>query len=136
MLDARIESARLGVVGLKAGLKGRNVELARVRGELGTVEVRERVQMLEARKIELGKRLDILRSGGVKLVSREERDDVEVEHARWSREKGIWMKGFRELEAVFLEGMGREELWVSWFVICNDKDTNNNRRRLVLKMMW
>lgn len=133
-MEGEIKVSREVVLALKAELRSKSARLAAIRGEVGTNELRERVAALEIKKAEIGKRLDVLGSGGVKLITSEERETVEKEFVRWSREKAARIKAFRELESVFLDGMRREELWVSStctasLLTCTDA----NRRKLALK---
>lgn len=68
---------------------------------------------MESKKAATETRLQVLRSGNAKPVCQEERDRTEAEFKKWARKAAIRKKCWKEAEAVLLEGLTREELYVS-----------------------
>jgi hypothetical protein len=75
--------------------------------------LREAVEALESKKAATEARLRVLRSGNVRPVCQEERERTETELKKWARKAAIRKKCWKEAEAVLLEGLTREELYVS-----------------------
>jgi hypothetical protein len=112
-LDSAIAAFREAIPLLKAELKSKSTFLATLQEAPTTEALQEAVEGLESKKAAMEARLQVLRSGNVKPVSQEERERAEVEFKKWARKAAIRKKCWKEAEAALLEGLTREELYVS-----------------------
>lgn len=71
------------------------------------------VEDLEGKRQELEDRLEMMRKGGVKPLTKDERDKAEERFRYWGRKSAARKRGFEELEGMFLAGMTKEALYVS-----------------------
>lgn len=81
-LDAQIASLRTDTATLHATAKAMRSTLSNLNSTLRTADLLEAVAALEAEKVQLTARLGALRAGKAKMVTPEEREEVERE---WSR---------------------------------------------------
>lgn len=115
---------------LKSTLKFLTQELASIRSEPSTPELRELVRTLTASNAAKRERLDELRelvscgmlafrsdgdgmliSSVGKIATQEQTRKVDAEYKYWSGKCAVRKKVFREVEGMLLEGMTREDLW-------------------------
>ena len=78
-----------------------------------TEALRDSVDKLEKQKAETEDHLRVLRSGIIKPVSAEEKERVEAEQRKWERKAAARKRIWKEAEGTMLEGMTKEELYVS-----------------------
>lgn len=113
-LDEAINAIRESLPSLKASLKGKQTSLAGIRAAPTTDVLRAEVDSSDRDNKEMEERLSVLRSGNIKPVSTQEKEDVEKMFKEWTRKKNIRRGIFAELEGMILDsgGIGKEELWV------------------------
>jgi hypothetical protein len=77
------------------------------------------VESLEKQRDETEARLQVLRSGNVQPVSKEEKERVEAEYRKWARKSLARKRMWKEAEGTLLEAMTKEELYVS--LVCQTR---------------
>lgn len=110
-MDTEIEELRAKMPELKMEVKKLGIKLAGLKSEIGVQELRDRIEKLEGGRKEKEAKLAALKSGGAKVVKKEEVDRVEREFTYWLKMKGIRKRGFLAVESMLLEGMSREDIW-------------------------
>ena len=69
------------------------------------------VSNLQASNAEKREKLQVFRDRGVKMVTKEESELVEKEFKYWASKRKARKECFLTLEAMFLEGMPKHEIW-------------------------
>ncbi|KAF4629387.1 hypothetical protein G7Y89_g8758 [Cudoniella acicularis] len=109
-MDATITTLRETTLPpLKAHLKALTTKLTTILSAPTTSDLAVLVNNLQASNAEKREKLRVFKEGGVRMVSKEEKERVEREWKFWRRKRE---KCFKELEGMLMEGMGsREDVW-------------------------
>lgn len=113
LLDTSIASLREVIPSLKSVLRDKSKSLTTLRSQPTTQALQISVDNLEKQRDEFQARLQVLRSGRVKPVSKEEKERVEAEHRKWAKKALTRERMWKEAEGTLLEAMTKEELYVS-----------------------
>src|ERR1700760_4154080 len=108
-LDTETQSLRTETSLAKETLKQLKVELSNISSELTIKQLRESIDELETEKRHLLSRLEPLRSGVVRCVSKEEREAVTSSLTYWEKCADRRRKIVKEIWAVIAEGMGNTD---------------------------
>ncbi|KAI2475705.1 Tat binding protein 1-interacting [Pyrenophora tritici-repentis] len=113
-LDTTILDLRTRTTALLATAKALRSTLSSLNSTLSTADLVTHVHALEQEKTQLETRLDALRKGKAKKISREEREGVEMEWKKWGRVAKARERIVKEMWGVIEEGVGdlavREEM--------------------------
>jgi 1,2-phenylacetyl-CoA epoxidase PaaB subunit len=112
-MDSAIAVLHETIPPLKAELKSKSAYLVTLRAAPTTEALREAVTNLGRKKAEMEARLQALKSSNVKAISQEDRERTEEDFRKWKRKSASRRKCWKEAEAVLLEGLTKEELYVS-----------------------
>ncbi|KAH6677318.1 Tat binding protein 1-interacting protein-domain-containing protein [Halenospora varia] len=96
---------------LKIHLKSFHTKLTSILSTPTTSDLSVLVSNLQSSNAEKKEKLKVFKEGGVRMISKEEKDKVEKEWKYWKSKREGRRKMFGDLEAMLLEGMGKEELW-------------------------
>lgn len=111
MMDETITSLKASIPGVKSSLKNATTKLNTLRSAPATSELGLMVRNLRAENERKIVKLTGIKTGTVKLISREELEAVEKEWRYWSAKKRTRQNAFDALEAQLVEAMSKEELW-------------------------
>ncbi|KAL6709535.1 hypothetical protein ACN47E_001470 [Coniothyrium glycines] len=113
-LDDEIISLRTQTANLQATAKTLRADLASLNSTLSTTDLLSAVQALEPEKAELTARLEALRAGKAKKVTKEEREAIDAEAKKWQlaarRRAKIALDMWKEIECAVETKEEREEL--------------------------
>ncbi|EDU49177.1 conserved hypothetical protein [Pyrenophora tritici-repentis Pt-1C-BFP] len=113
-LDTTILDLRTRTTALLATAKALRSTLSSLNSTLSTADLVTHVHALEQEKTQLETRLDALRKGKAKKISREEREGVEMEWKKWGKVAKARERIVKEMWGVIEEGVGdlavREEM--------------------------
>ena len=116
-MDKEITSIRDSIATAKANEKLLKANLTAVNATVSTDELRAQIIALDLEKAEIVGRLELLRSGNVKPVSAEEKEEAEEMWRVWSKKalsrKKICMEMWKYVTEEMPEGKTKGELWVS-----------------------
>jgi hypothetical protein len=93
--------------------KSKTASLSVLRSAPTTEALRVSVDELQRQKSEFEARLKLLRSGSVSPISAAEKQKTREELVYWGKKEAARRRIWKEAEGMVLEGMGREELYVS-----------------------
>lgn len=111
-LDEAINATRESLQSLKAAVKSKQNTLANIRAAPTTDLLRAEVKCLESANKEMEERLKVLRRGGIKPVSAEDKENVEMAFVEWTRKRNVRKRIFTDLEGMILDsGVAKQELW-------------------------
>ncbi|KAH8661549.1 hypothetical protein BGZ60DRAFT_413412 [Tricladium varicosporioides] len=96
---------------LKTHLKSLRTKLSTILSAPTTSDLAVLTSNLQSSNAEKKEKLKVFKEGGVRMVSKEEKEKVEKEWKYWKSKREGRRKIFSDLEAMLLEGMGKEELW-------------------------
>ncbi|TVY33204.1 Homologous-pairing protein [Lachnellula occidentalis] len=96
---------------LKSKSKALTSKLSIIRSAPTTADLSIIVSNLQASNAEKREKLQVFRDQGVKMVTKEESERVEKEAKYWAGKRRVRKECFLTLEAMFLEGMPRDEVW-------------------------
>lgn len=104
-MDAQIAALRDETATMNANVKSLRSTLSSLESTMSTVDLRAAVAAMENEKSEIGKRLESLRSGDVKPVSREEKESVDRELGRWEKVMSRRKRIVKEMWGVILDAL-------------------------------
>jgi 26S proteasome regulatory subunit (ATPase 3-interacting protein) len=110
-IDSAISSLRASLPVLKTRFRLASTKLSALAAAPTSSELSRTVERLRAEIEEKRARLDGLRSGDARPVTREEVQRAEQEYGYWAGRRRARVRAFENLEELFLAGMEREELW-------------------------
>ncbi|TVY23764.1 Homologous-pairing protein [Lachnellula hyalina] len=96
---------------LKTKTKVLTSKLSNILSAPTTADLSIIVSNLRASNAEKRERVQGFKDGGVKMVTKEESGRVEKESKYWALKRRVRKECFLTLEAMFLEGMPRDEVW-------------------------
>jgi 26S proteasome regulatory subunit (ATPase 3-interacting protein) len=108
-LTETTQSLRSEIQSLQATQKQLKADFAALSAELSTEQLRESIAGLESERDKIKARLEPLKAGTVQPVSREERDQVVAEVAKWKKLVDRRKKIVKEVWGVIADGMGNAE---------------------------
>ncbi|TVY89102.1 Homologous-pairing protein [Lachnellula willkommii] len=96
---------------LKTQAKALTSKLSTILSAPTTADLNILVSNLQASNAEKREKLQGYRDRGIKMVTREESERVEKEARYWAAKRRARKECFLSIEALFLEGMPRDEIW-------------------------
>lgn len=110
-MDDRIQTLKDETTTLTAQAKTLRTTLAQLNSSLSTADLRTQVAAMQAEKAEIEARLEGLRVGNVKPVSKEEKESIERDMRVVGRCVDARRKIVKEMSGMILEAVGKEK-WV------------------------
>jgi len=96
---------------LKTQIKSLTSKLSVILSAPTTADLNTIVSNLQASNAEKREKLQGFKDAAVKMVTKEEAERVEKEFKYWATKRKVRKECFLTLEAMFLEGMPRDEIW-------------------------
>lgn len=111
-MDTTISTLReLTLPPLKTKSKALTSKLSTILSAPTTADLNILVANLQASNAEKREKVQGFRDRGVEMVTREESERVEREARYWAAKRRVRRECFLSIEALFLEGMPRDEVW-------------------------
>lgn len=108
-MDDRTQALKDETTTLTAQAKTLRATLAQLNSSLSTADLRTQVTAMQAEKAEIEARLDGLRGGNMKPVSKEEKERIEKEMRVVGRCVDARTKIVKEMSGMILEAVGKEK---------------------------